>query len=92
MGSLDALSIDNKVVAINFNGSLPAAVDGIILELVGHVGSICTCVDSHEFGVRILNHDTGNETTDAAETVDAEGIAILHRDGGLGHTTSWAEG
>ena len=75
MGGLDTLAVDDEVLTINLKGSLPASVHGVVLELVSHVVGIGTGVDGHEGGVGVLNHDTGNKTTDTAEAVDAEAIA-----------------
>merc|ERR1719261_2237913 len=59
----------------------PSAVDGVVLELVGHVLVGGARVDELEVdGVR-LGHDAGHEAADAAEAVDAAGRRL---GGGLG--------
>ena len=46
VGGLDALSVDDHVIAVNLKRTAPATVDGIVLELVGHVVGGSTCVIS----------------------------------------------
>ena len=60
VGGLDALSVDDHVIAVNLKRTAPATVDGIVLELVGHVVGGGTGVDDLEVAAGIVNHDTGD--------------------------------
>ena len=47
-------------------------MDGVILELVGHVvGGGGSGVDGGQVALRIIHHDTGDETADAAESINS---------------------
>mmetsp|Transcript_41165 Transcript_41165/g.129305 ORF Transcript_41165/g.129305 Transcript_41165/m.129305 type:complete len:235 (-) Transcript_41165:4-708(-) len=82
-GGDDALSIDDEIVTIDNNVSVVASVDGIVLELVGHVvRGGRSSVDLEELGLRILDHDTSNKAADTSKAVDTAGDS-LH--GGAGH-------
>ena len=79
-GSLDLVSIEDKEVSVNFNGSLGLSVDGIILVLVGHVvGGGRSSVDGLELTGFIFHHDSGDKTSDTSESVNS------HSGGGHGH-------
>merc|ERR1719310_315468 len=79
-GSLDLVSVEDKEVSINFDGSLGLSVDGIVLVLVGHVvGGGRSSVDGLEVAGIIFHHDTGDKTSDTSESVDS------HSGGGHGH-------
>lgn len=90
VGGLDSLSVDDHVITVNLKRSAPTAVDGVVLELVSHVLSSGTGVDSLKVGAIVLDHNTGYETTDTAETIDTH--VISH--GGLagGGAASRSEG
>ena len=71
-GGLDLLAVEDKEVAVDLDGSLGDAVDGVVLVLVGHVvGGGGTGVDGVEVSVIVIHDDAGDETADTAETVDA---------------------
>ena len=71
-GGLDLLAVEDKEVAVDLDGSLGDAVDGVVLVLVGHVvGGGGTGVDGVEVGRIVIHDDAGDETADTAETVDA---------------------
>ena len=79
-GSLDLVSVEDKEVSINFDGSLGLSVDGIVLVLVGHVvGGGRSGVDSLELASFVFLHDTGDETSNTSESVDS------HSSGSHGH-------
>merc|ERR1740138_1298286 len=78
-------AVDHEAVGRGLDGARVAAVDGVVLELVGHV--LVGGARVHELevdGVR-LGHDAGHEAADAAEAVDAAGDGHGRRlGGGLG--------
>ena len=77
--SLDLLSVQDKEVSINIDGSLSNSVDGVVLVLVGHViRGGRSGVDSTELDVVVLHHDTGDKTSDTSESVNSH-------TGGHGH-------
>mmetsp|Transcript_4289 Transcript_4289/g.4790 ORF Transcript_4289/g.4790 Transcript_4289/m.4790 type:complete len:304 (+) Transcript_4289:309-1220(+) len=68
--SQDLVSVEDKVISIDFDGLLGLSVDGIVFVLVSHVirgGG--TGVDGLEFALFVLHHDTGHKTSDTSETV-----------------------
>lgn len=78
-GSLDLVSVKNKEVSIDFDGSLGNSVDGIVLVLVGHVvGGGRSGVDGGKIDIIIFHHDTGHKTSDTSESVNTH-------TGGHGH-------
>jgi hypothetical protein len=81
--SLDLLAVQDEEVAINLNGLLGLSVDGVVLVLVGHVvGGGRTSVDAHELNAIVFHHDTGDETTDTAESVNTHANGF-HLHGGI---------
>ncbi|CAH0365004.1 unnamed protein product, partial [Pelagomonas calceolata] len=78
-------AVDHEAVGRGLDGARVAAVDGVVLELVGHV--LVGRARVHELEVdRVrLGHDAGHEAADAAEAVDAAGDGHGRRlGGGLG--------
>jgi len=70
---LDAVAIDDDVVALHVHGAVEAAVHRVVLELVRHVLGVRARVDGHELALGVLHGDPGHEAADAAEAVDADG-------------------
>ena len=68
-------------------------MNGIVLELVSHVVSISTSVDSKKVRVGIINHDTSYKSADTSEAIDSESVTA-HLKGGraLGSLAQRAEG
>mmetsp|Transcript_4092 Transcript_4092/g.2470 ORF Transcript_4092/g.2470 Transcript_4092/m.2470 type:complete len:373 (-) Transcript_4092:86-1204(-) len=78
-GGHDLVSVKNKEVSINLNGSLGGSVDGVVLVLVGHVvrgGG--TSVDGVQLAVLVVHDDTGDKTSDTSETVNSHSGGHLH--------------
>lgn len=78
-GGLDLLSVEDKEVSIDVDGSLGGSVDGVVLVLVGHVvGGGGPGVDGLQGARVVLHDDTGDETSDTSEAVNSHS-------GGHGH-------
>mmetsp|Transcript_13739 Transcript_13739/g.32077 ORF Transcript_13739/g.32077 Transcript_13739/m.32077 type:complete len:391 (-) Transcript_13739:17-1189(-) len=78
----DLRAINDERVTVNLDGAIEAAVDGVVLELVGHVLSIVAAVDELQVSVRVLDHDAGDEAADAAEALDGARHSRHRRGGG----------
>ena len=67
----DLLPIDDEVVAVGLNAAPILAVDGVVLELVGHVirGGRAS-VDGVQRAILIVHHDACHQTANAAEAVN----------------------
>lgn len=78
-GGLDLLSVKDKEVSIDLNGLLSLSVDGVVLVLVSHVvGGGRTGVDSLQVAGLVFHHDTGDKTSNAAESVNSHSSAHGH--------------
>ena len=78
VGGHDTLAVDDDGVALHVHLAVETAVHRVVLELVGHVLGISTSVDGDEVALGVLDGDTGNEATDAAEAVDPDGHGHVH--------------
>mmetsp|Transcript_11498 Transcript_11498/g.23557 ORF Transcript_11498/g.23557 Transcript_11498/m.23557 type:complete len:384 (+) Transcript_11498:78-1229(+) len=83
-GGGDLLAVDDKEVTLSLDGSIELSVDGVVLELVGHVvGGGTSGVDGIEVALSIVSNDTGHKTANAAESVDSH-AGGLEGSGGRG--------
>lgn len=65
--------LDNEFAIVGLDGSLELAVSGVVLEKVDHVLEVDEwVVDSNQFDGILLNDGTGDQATDAAESVDSD--------------------
>ncbi len=88
-GGGDLLAVDDKEISIRLDSSGVLSVDGVVLELVGHVVSGGgSGVDRLEVALIVVHHDTGDEAADTAEAVDSHAgggrEAGVHADRGRG--------
>ena len=70
---LDLLAVDDQILAILGDGSLPTTVNGVVFEVIDHVVDIHEgLVHCHDVATTAFDGSSADQTTDSTETVDTE--------------------
>ncbi|EKU20364.1 glyceraldehyde-3-phosphate dehydrogenase [Nannochloropsis gaditana CCMP526] len=78
VGGLDAVAVDDDVVALHVHLPVEAPVHGVVLELVCHVLGVGARVDGDKVALRVLDGNASHQATNASEAVDAHGDRHVH--------------
>jgi hypothetical protein len=73
-GDLDALAVDDQVVAIDFDGAVEGAMNRVMAKQARIRLGIAQVVDRHQFKVMVgpLENGARHIATDTSETVDCD--------------------